>query len=107
MQVTGTDWRWIFWVLTAFAGLCGILLVAFLPETYLPVILQTEAKRLRKETGDSRWHAELDVKKEGGIKATLQRTILKPFVMAAQEPMLLILTLYMSVKLSTPFVGLA
>jgi MFS family permease len=102
MQVTGTDWRWIFWVLTAFAGLCGILLVAFLPETYLPVILQTEAKRLRKETGDSRWHAELDVKKEGGIKATLERTILKPFVMAAQEPMLLILTLYMSVKLSTP-----
>ncbi|GAA6036911.1 hypothetical protein NBRC10512_001275 [Rhodotorula toruloides] len=96
MQVTSTNWRWIFWVLTAFAGLCGILLVAFLPETYVPVILQAEARRLRKETGDSRYHAELDIKKEGGIKATLQRTVLKPFVMAAQEPMLLIITIYMS-----------
>ena len=52
MEVTGTNFRWIFWVLLIFAGVCGIGIVFLLPETYVPYILHTEAKRLRMETGD-------------------------------------------------------
>ncbi|GAA5877931.1 hypothetical protein JCM8547_007083 [Rhodosporidiobolus lusitaniae] len=96
MQVTGTEWYWIFWVLTCFAGLCGIGIVFLLPETYVPYILHLEAKRLRKETGDDRWHAPMDKKTDGGIKALLHRTVLKPFIMFFQEPMLAVITLYMS-----------
>ncbi|GJN88991.1 hypothetical protein Rhopal_001962-T1 [Rhodotorula paludigena] len=96
MQVTGTAWYWIFWVLLAFAGLCGILFFFLLPETYVPYILHLEAKRLRKETGDNRWHAPLDAPVTGGLKGTLERTIFKPFVMLGQEPMLAVITLYMS-----------
>ncbi|GAA5982241.1 hypothetical protein JCM10908_004797 [Rhodotorula pacifica] len=96
MEVTGTDWRWIFWVLTCFAGACGVGIVFLLPETYLPVIMAAEAKRLRKETGDDRWWADLDKKQESGIKPVLQRTVLKPFIMFVEEPMLAVITLYMS-----------
>ncbi|GAA5966389.1 hypothetical protein JCM8115_002855 [Rhodotorula mucilaginosa] len=96
MQVTGTSFRWIFWVLTIFAGACGIGIIFLLPETYLPVLMAAEAKRLRKETGDDRYHADLDNKQESGVKAVLQRTVLKPFIMFFQEPMLAVITLYMS-----------
>ncbi|TNY21912.1 major facilitator superfamily domain-containing protein [Rhodotorula diobovata] len=96
MQVRGVDWYWIFWTLTLFAGACGLLIVFFLPETYVPYILVCEAKRLRKETGDDRWHAALEKKNNDGISGTLKRTVLKPFIMLFEEPMLLVITLYMS-----------
>ncbi|GAA5924642.1 hypothetical protein JCM3775_005432 [Rhodotorula graminis] len=96
MEVRGVDWYWIFWTLTLFAGACGLLIVFFLPETYVPYILATEAKRLRKETGDDRWHAALEKKNNDGITGTLKRTVLKPFIMIVEEPMLAVITLYMS-----------
>ncbi|GAA5943153.1 MFS transporter [Sporobolomyces koalae] len=96
MEVTHTNWRWIFWTLLAFAGACGIAIVFVLPETYVPYILHTEAKRLRKETGDDRWHSAMDKKQDSSFKAVIHRTVLKPFIMLFQEPMLLVVTLYMS-----------
>ncbi|KAI5477609.1 hypothetical protein MNV49_006096 [Pseudohyphozyma bogoriensis] len=95
MYVTGTDYKWIFWVLFIFAGVCFILIVALLPETYAPYILYTEAKRLRKETGDDRWHAATEGRVET-FKDVLRRTVAKPFIMIMEEPMLLVLTIYMS-----------
>ncbi|BGP15715.1 hypothetical protein JCM10213v2_003704 [Rhodosporidiobolus nylandii] len=96
LAVTDTNWRWIFWILTIFAGVCGVGIVFLLPETYTPYILHLEAKRLRKETGDDRWHSALDKKQAETIPAILKRTVLKPFIMIVQEPMLLVITLYMS-----------
>ncbi|KDE08728.1 hypothetical protein MVLG_01183 [Microbotryum lychnidis-dioicae p1A1 Lamole] len=95
MEVTRTNFRWIFWVLTIFGGVCLGGILFFLPETYVPYLLHNEAKRLRKETGDERWHAPMDNKQET-TKEVINRTVLKPFRMAGQEPMLLLLTLYMS-----------
>lgn len=51
------EWRWVFWILTIFAGICFLIIVFFVPETYAPAILMEKAKRLRKETGDDRWYA--------------------------------------------------
>ncbi|GAA6039859.1 hypothetical protein JCM8097_006766 [Rhodosporidiobolus ruineniae] len=96
MEVTGTSFRWIFWVLTCFAGACGILILFLLPETYVPYILHMEAKKLRKETGDERYLAPMDKKKDNSVKAVLNRTIFKPFIIFFQEPMLAVITMYMS-----------
>lgn len=96
MEVTGTNFRWIFWVLLIFAGVCGIGIVFLLPETYVPYILHNEAKRLRKETGDDRWHCPMDKKEDESMWAIVHRTVLKPFTMLFQEPMLLVVTLYVS-----------
>ncbi|GAA6025071.1 hypothetical protein JCM11491_006062 [Sporobolomyces phaffii] len=96
MEVTHTNFRWIFWVLLMFAGACGIGIVFLLPETYVPYILHTEAKRLRRETGDDRWHSQMDAKQDESFGAIVHRTVLKPFTMLFQEPMLLVVTLYMS-----------
>ncbi|GAA5901619.1 hypothetical protein JCM6882_006025 [Rhodosporidiobolus microsporus] len=96
MQVKGVEFYWIFWLLTFFAAACAAFIVFGLPETYVPYILHLEAKRLRKETGDERWHSAMDKKQDTGIKAVLERTVFKPFRMIVEEPMLLVITLYMS-----------
>jgi len=96
MEVTDTDYKWIFWVLTIFAGVCLALMIPILPETYVPFILQQEARRLRKETGEP-WISALERSKAGDTAGSLfKKTIAKPFIMIVQEPMLLVLTLYMS-----------
>jgi len=57
IEVAGVNWRWVYWILTCFAGFCLALIVFTLPETYAPTILVKKAKRLRKETGEDRWYA--------------------------------------------------
>ncbi|PWN30299.1 MFS general substrate transporter [Jaminaea rosea] len=95
IYVTGTDWRWLFWVCTIFSGVCLIITAITLPETYAPAIMQRKAKRIRKETGDERYKAPLDLAKVDA--STLLHSIFaKPWIMLAQEPMLLAITLYMA-----------
>lgn len=80
-----------------FAGVCSILISLVLPETYVPYLLYQEAKRLRKETGDERYHSALeDSSANESPKEVLRRTVGKPFIMIVQEPMLAVITLLMS-----------
>lgn len=95
IYVTGTSWRWLFWVCTIFSGVCLVLVVLTLPETYAPIILLKKAKRIRKETGDDRYKAPIELVKIEW-KDRLNKTLLKPFIMLGQEPMLLVMTIYMS-----------
>jgi MFS family permease len=57
ISVTGTNWRWDFWVLTIFAGFCLAVILFCVPETYAPILLAKKAKKMRKETGEERWYA--------------------------------------------------
>lgn len=93
--VSGTDWRWLFWVCTIFSGCCLIVTALTLPETYAPTILQRKAKRIRIETGDDRYKAHFDLV-ELNVWSLLHGILLKPFLMLVQEPMLLAITIYMS-----------
>ena len=47
----------MYWILAIFAGVCLIVIIFTVPETYAPAILVTKARRLRKETGEERWYA--------------------------------------------------
>ncbi|GLB36034.1 putative sugar (and other) transporter [Lyophyllum shimeji] len=90
-----TTWRWTFWLLAIFAGVCWIMIVFTMPETYAPVLLVRKAKQKRFETGDDRYYAPL----EKDVVTPLQRAeqvIARPFVIFFQEPMLIALTVYIS-----------
>lgn len=88
------NWTWIYWILTIFAFVCLLVVTFGVPETYGPVLLKHKAQRLRKETGNPYW-APLE-RKKGGIKTRLHACLVQPFNMLIQEPMLGVLTLYMS-----------
>ncbi|EKM53821.1 uncharacterized protein PHACADRAFT_211461 [Phanerochaete carnosa HHB-10118-sp] len=87
-------WRWIFWVQMIFAGFMAILKCT-LPETYAPVILKRRAARLRKETGDGNFATEQELFMVP-LSRMLVDTLVRPFVMLATEPILLLLSLYIA-----------
>ncbi|KAL0565406.1 hypothetical protein V5O48_016621 [Marasmius crinis-equi] len=95
MYVSGTSWRWLFWVLAMFAGFCLAIIIFTMPETYMPVLLVQRAKRIRKETGDDRYYAPMEVTKKT-VREQTENILGRPFKMLFQEPMLLAITAYMS-----------
>ncbi len=78
--------------MTVLFGGIGLVLI---PETSAARILQTRAKNLRYSTGDWALHAKAD---ENRINAQTILTVylVRPFVMFVQEPILALVTAYMS-----------
>ncbi|GJE99749.1 MFS general substrate transporter [Phanerochaete sordida] len=95
IAVSGTSWRWAYWVVTIFAGTCVPLVFFTIPETYSPVLLARKAKKLRDNSGDDRYWAPLE-KESTKIGAEVQRILGTPFALMVKEPMLIALTMYMS-----------
>ena len=99
MAVAGISWRWLFWLLTIFAGVCLVAVVLTLPETYPPVLLKRKAEHLRKATGNDKYYASLEMHKDS-TGQRINRILGMPFKILFQEPVLIALTLYMSVRAS-------
>lgn len=76
--------------------LAGI--VISVPETYHPVLLRNKARKLRKESGNSQWHAPIE-KMDRSILQTILRSIYRPFLLLALEPMCLNLCIYSAILL--------
>jgi hypothetical protein len=78
--------------MAALFGCIGLLVV---PETSAAKILQTKAERLRHETKNWALHAKAD---ESPLDAHTIITVylIRPFVMIFQEPILALMTAYMS-----------
>ncbi|KAI1789345.1 MFS general substrate transporter [Ganoderma leucocontextum] len=95
MANAGVSWRWIFWLLTCFAGVLLVLTIFTFPETYAPVLLVRRAKKLREETGDNRYWAPME-RKVGTRLHRLTNILARPFLVLIFEPMLIAITLYMS-----------
>lgn len=77
------------------AALFGIIGLFVIPETSAARILQLRAKELRYETKNWALHAKAD---ENRITLHTIRTVylIRPFVMLVQEPILALVTAYMS-----------
>jgi hypothetical protein len=53
--------RWIFYHLIIWAAIQLIAIAIVVPETYHPVLLRNKARRMRKDTGDERYKAPLEI----------------------------------------------
>ncbi|KAF2850579.1 citrinin biosynthesis transporter CtnC [Plenodomus tracheiphilus IPT5] len=88
-------WRWTSWITLIMAGFFGTLGYLVIPETSGARILQLRAARVRKETGNSAYHSAADAK-QLTIDIVVNVYLLRPFVMLVQEPILALVTAYMS-----------
>ncbi|KAG2075030.1 polyamine transporter 1 [Suillus decipiens] len=95
LVLAGVSWRWLFWILTIFAGVCWLQIVFTIPETYSPVLLAKKAKEIRKRTGDERYHAAIE-SQNMTLSQRVESILARPFKVLFREPMLIALTLYMS-----------
>lgn len=90
-------WRWVFWIVMILSGVSTLLVSCAMPETYAPVLLQRKAIRLR--AADPVNNAELygeHERQDWSRKGVLERTLYRPFIMLRKEPILLLITVYLS-----------
>ena len=61
--LTLVTWRWTFWLSFIFASVVMIDLIFLVPETYTKALLERKARRLRKETGNDKFHSQSEIDK--------------------------------------------
>ncbi|EXJ96236.1 hypothetical protein A1O1_01362 [Capronia coronata CBS 617.96] len=88
-------WRWTAWITLIMAALFGSIGLLVIPETSAARILQIKAKRLRYETQNWALHAKADERRVDA-KSMLTVYLVRPFLMFVQEPILALVTAYMS-----------
>lgn len=91
-----SGWRWLYWIQLILAGICWLLLAFTIPETYAPVLLDRRAKNLRKETGESKYVTEKDLDTRP-FGERLRIILIRPLQLLFLEPIVLFISLYMSV----------
>lgn len=89
-------WRWTEWIALFTAAVVLFLAFCFQPETFPPLLLSWKAKHLRRITGDKRFYAEHEIERIP-LLTRLKVALPRPFIMAFTEPVIFLITLYMSV----------
>ena len=88
-------WRWTAWITLIMAALFGTMGVLIVPESSHPKLLQDRAKKLRFETKNWAIHSKAD-ESQVDFRSILHNYGSKPFLMLIKEPVLLLITLYLS-----------
>ncbi|KAL0766986.1 hypothetical protein CaCOL14_010557 [Colletotrichum acutatum] len=88
-------WRWTAWLTLIPGAVLWAILLLFIPETYGPVILQRRARELRSETGNWALHAAIEEHRLE-LSDIAQRYLVRPIAMLCREPILALVTVYMS-----------
>lgn len=92
----GLGWRWLYYIQIILSGTCWILITWTVPETYAPTLLARRTKKLRKSSGDDTWVTEQDLDSRP-FTQRLWLFLVRPFQLLFLEPIVLFLSLYMSV----------
>ena len=91
----GANWRWVFRVSTIFSFVMLVLVVLTMPETHDGLRLKKKARRLRHETGDDRYKAPIEMR-HVELTKMVGNVLGKPLKIFFTEPMLILVTIYMS-----------
>jgi len=90
-------WTWTIWELMWLSGFALIFLIFFLPETSAQNILYRRTRRLRKLTGNQKLKCEPEIMSENMTgKDIALMTLVRPFTLNFQEPIVLALNLYIA-----------
>ncbi|KAF2112687.1 major facilitator superfamily domain-containing protein [Lophiotrema nucula] len=88
-------WRWTEYLTAIMAFAFGLIGWIFVPETYGPILLSQRAKKIRFRTQNWAIHAKAD-EQQIDLKNIAEKYLLRPFAMLVREPILILVTLYMS-----------
>jgi MFS family permease len=89
-------WRWLYWIQLILSAAVWIGITFTVPETYAPTLLSRRAKKMRKETGNSQFVTEQDLDLRPFIER-LRLFLIRPFQLLFLEPIVLFISVYMSV----------
>lgn len=90
------NWRWTEWITLIISGAVLVSVVLTQPETFPPILLKWKAAHMRAITGDDRYRAEVEVRRESFFHR-LGRALYRPFLLTATEPIIVLVALYLTV----------
>jgi len=100
-------WRWILGLIAILAGVVWIATTLTTPETYAPFILRSRARALSKMTG-SLYVSRFDAGKPPKILTQeLSVALSRPWILLFREPIVLLVSLYMSIVYGTLYMFFA
>jgi DHA1 family multidrug resistance protein-like MFS transporter len=94
-------WRWTMYISSFMGFLTFALLLFFLEETYAPVVLINKASELRRRTKNWGIHAKQE-EIEVDFKEMIVRNVSRPMRILFTEPIVLLITIYMSFICTSP-----
>ncbi|KUI61449.1 hypothetical protein VP1G_08618 [Cytospora mali] len=93
---TVVSWRFAEWTTLMLSGVTVCVIFFFMPETYAPLLLQWKAQHLRSVTGDNRFRSEHEII-DTTLFDRLKISMTRPFIMFRTEPIIIAITMYLSV----------
>lgn len=101
-------WRWVEGLMAIFTGSLWIIGTLTIPETYPPVLLRKRAAALAKATGHVyRTKMDVDSGKTPSVGQAFKTALSRPWVLLFREPIVLALSLYLSVLYGTLYMMFA
>ncbi|RDW93470.1 MFS transporter [Aspergillus mulundensis] len=88
-------WRWTLYIPAILALAIGALSLFYLKETYPPCLLIDKASSIRKRSGNWAIHAKQE-ELELEVRTLVEKYLTRPLRLLITEPVLLLLSLYMS-----------
>ena len=98
--------RWLFVLLAVYAALLTLAGILFLPETYAPVLLRERAKKMSEVTGQC-YMTSMDFQKPIAYNDLIKKSLLLPWTLLVREPIVLLLSIYMSIIYATLYLCFA
>lgn len=95
ITISYLGWRWTEYISAIMGWTSFTLLMFFLEETYPPVVLVSKAAELRRRTKNWGIHAKQE-EIEVDFKELLIRNVSRPMRILFTEPIILLVTIYMS-----------
>jgi DHA1 family multidrug resistance protein-like MFS transporter len=95
------SWRSTEWFTLIISGFTFLVALLFLPETYLPVLLDWKAKHLRQVTGDKRYISDHQMK--ASFFKRMKQVLPLPIKFFATEPVIAVLGSYLVLLYSLLF----
>lgn len=90
-------WRWVLILMAVFCAVCWGLCTLLVPETFAPILLRKRAHKLSRDTGKV-YVCHFDIAKgRPGLIEDLKVSVTRPWLLLFREPIVLILTIYMSI----------
>lgn len=93
-------WAWIEAMMAIVSGVMWLLGLAFVPETYAPILLRRRAQTLSTMTGKL-YRTKADVQGRDGGWQALRTTLVRPWILLFKEPIVLVLSTYMATVYGT------
>lgn len=85
-------WSWCFWAISVLDVLAQLAGLAFIRETYPPVLLRRKRDRLAAETGNGALKTEYDGDRTW--KTLLAKNLKRPYHMLASQPIVQVMSVY-------------